>query len=69
VITVSNDTAMETARLLAHEEGLLCGISLGAAMAAALTVAAGPDTAGKNVVVILPSNGERYIRTDLFAIG
>jgi cysteine synthase len=66
VITVSNDAAMETARRLAREEGLLCGISSGAAMAAALKVAAGPDAAGKTIVAILPSTGERYISTELF---
>jgi cysteine synthase A len=69
VITVSNDAAMETARLLARQEGLLCGISSGAAMAAALKITAGPDAAGKTIVVILPSTGERYISTDLFVAG
>jgi cysteine synthase len=69
VITVSNDAAMETARRLAREEGLLCGISSGAAMAAALKVAAGPDAAGKTIVAILPSTGERYISTELFVAG
>lgn len=66
IIPVSNDQAMETARLLARQEGLLCGISSGAAMAAALKIAAAPDAAGKTIVVILPSTGERYISTDLF---
>jgi cysteine synthase len=69
VISVSNDAAMETARRLAREEGLLCGISSGAAMAAALKVAADPDAAGKTIVVILPSTGERYISTELFNAG
>jgi cysteine synthase A len=69
VVTVSNDAAMETARRLAREEGLLCGISSGAAMAAALNVAAQPDAAGKTIVVILPSTGERYISTELFVSG
>ena len=69
VIPISNDAAMETARRLAREEGLLCGISSGAAMAAALKVAAQPDAAGKTIVVILPSTGERYISTDLFVSG
>ena len=69
VITVSNDAAMETARRLALQEGLLWGISSGAAMAAALNVAANPDAAGKTIVVILPSTGERYISTELFVAG
>ena len=66
VIQVSNEEAFETARLVAKEEGILCGISSGAAVRAALEVAKRPDTGGKNIVVILPSTGERYISTDLF---
>jgi cysteine synthase A len=66
VVTVSNDDAFATARQLAKQEGILCGISSGAAAKAALTVAARPDNAGKTIVVILPSTGERYISTDLF---
>jgi len=66
VITVSNEVAFDTARRLAREEGLLCGISSGAAVAAALTVAARPANAGKQIVTILASTGERYISTDLF---
>lgn len=66
VITVTNDEAFETARILAKVEGLLCGISSGAAVAAALKVAKRPESENKNIVVILPSTGERYISTDLF---
>ena len=64
--TVSNDEAFATARRLAREEGILCGISSGAATAAAMRVAARPENAGQTIVVILPSTGERYISTDLF---
>lgn len=66
VVTVSNDEAFATARRLAKEEGILCGISSGAAVAAALRVAGQSDNAGKTIVVVLPSTGERYISTPLF---
>jgi cysteine synthase A len=66
VITVSNAEAFATARLLAKKEGILCGISSGAAMAAALKVASRDASKGKCIVIILPSTGERYISTDLF---
>ncbi len=66
VQTVSNDEAFATARQLAKTEGILCGISSGAATRAALTIAARPENAGKAIVVILPSTGERYLSTDLF---
>jgi cysteine synthase A len=66
VVTVSNDAAFETARRLADQEGLLCGISSGAAVWAALEVARRKENAGKRLVVILPSTGERYISTPLF---
>ena len=66
VITVSNADAFATARLLANKEGILCGISSGAAMTAALKVASRKESKGKCIVVILPSTGERYISTDLF---
>ena len=66
IITVTNDEAFETARKLARTEGILCGISSGAAMAAALKLAQKKETKGKRLVVILPSTGERYISTELF---
>jgi cysteine synthase A len=66
VVTVTNDDAFATARRLAKEEGILCGISSGAAVAAALRVAGQSDNAGKTIVVILASTGERYISTPLF---
>ncbi len=66
VITVTDEEAAETTRQLAHKEGLLVGISSGAAVAAALTVAARPAAAGKVLVVILPDTGERYLSTGLF---
>ncbi len=66
VITVSNNDAFRTARLLASSEGLLCGISSGAAVHAALAVASRPESEGKCIVTILPSTGERYISTPLF---
>lgn len=66
VILVTDEEAVETTRRLAREEGLLVGISSGAAVAAALKVAARPDSAGKVLVVILPDTGERYLSTGLF---
>jgi len=63
---VSNDEAIATARRLAREEGILCGISCGAAMAAALRLAKEPAFAGKTIVVVLPDAGERYLSGALF---
>lgn len=66
VVTVTNDDAFKTARALAEKEGILCGISSGAAVHAALLTAAQKKSKGKRIVVILPSTGERYLSTELF---
>jgi cysteine synthase A len=67
VIAVSEDDAFAAARRLAREEGILAGISSGAALAAALVVARRPEMAGKVIVVMLPDTGERYVSTPLFS--
>ncbi len=66
VITISSEMALETARALARQEGILAGISSGAAVAAALELGKRPRMSGKNIVVILPSFAERYLSTALF---
>jgi cysteine synthase A len=66
VVTVTNEDAFETARQLAKEEGIMCGISSGAAVWVALQIGKRPENGGKQIVVALPSSGERYISTDLF---
>jgi len=63
---VSNEEAIATARKLARDEGILCGISCGAAMVAALRLAREPAYAGKTIVVVLPDAGERYLSGALF---
>ncbi len=65
VLPVTNDDAIRTARRLAAEEGILCGISSGAACWGALNIARRQESAGKLVVVLLPDTGERYLSTDL----
>jgi cysteine synthase len=67
IITVKNEDAFETSRSLARQEGLLVGISSGAAAWAALQVAKRPEFEGKNIVVLLPDTGERYLSTALFS--
>ena len=66
IVPVANEDAFETARALAKHEGILCGISSGAAAWAALVIGKRPENKGKQIVVILPSTGERYLSTDLF---
>ncbi|MEG1837985.1 MAG: cysteine synthase A [Bacteroidaceae bacterium] len=67
ILPVSNDDAMRTSRELAQTEGLLVGISSGAAAYAAVQLAQRPENAGKNIVVLLPDTGERYLSTTLYA--
>ena len=65
IIPVGNDEAIETTRRLAREEGIVCGISSGAALWAALQVARRPENQGRLIVVIFPDTGERYLSTAL----
>ncbi len=67
VIAVDDEDAIETARLLARREGVLAGISCGAAVWAALQVAARPESRGARIAVVLPDSGERYVSTPFFA--
>lgn len=67
IIQIDNDEAFETSRTLSKSEGLLVGISSGAAVAAAYKLALRPEYAQKNIVVILPDTGERYLSTELFS--
>ena len=66
IIQVSNDDAIETSRKLATKEGILAGVSSGAAMWAAMQVSGREENEGKTIVVILPDTGERYISTEMF---
>ncbi|MBR2013706.1 MAG: pyridoxal-phosphate dependent enzyme, partial [Clostridia bacterium] len=66
VLPITTEQAYDAARLMAKKEGLLVGISSGAALAAALAVADRPEAEGKTIVVLLPDTGDRYLSTDLF---
>lgn len=68
IITVTDEEAYEMARFSAKEEGILIGISAGAALIAAAKVAGRPENAGKNIVTIIPDSGERYLTSDLYEI-
>lgn len=67
VFTVTNEQAYETGRLIAHNEGMLVGISSGAATYAAIQIAKRPENKGKTTVVLLPDTGERYLSTPMFS--
>lgn len=66
IMLATNEEAFEVSREMAKSEGILCGISSGAALSAALKIAARPENGGQQIVTILPSSGERYISTELF---
>ena len=66
IITISNEDAFEVGRMIAKAEGILVGISSGAALAAAISLAKDPKYDGKTIVVLLPDTGERYLSTDMF---
>lgn len=68
IITVSNENAFATGREVARTEGLLVGVSSGAALWAAKQIASRPENAGKNIVVVLPDTGERYLSTPMFEV-
>ena len=68
IITVSSEDAFETGRLLGQKEGILVGVSSGAALWAAIQLAKKEENAGKNIVVILPDTGDRYLSTEMFQI-
>lgn len=66
ILTVENDDAFATAKLLAKKEGVLVGISSGAALSAAIELAKRPENEGKTIVTLLPDSGDRYYSTALF---
>ena len=67
IITVENEAAFDTGRMIGRKEGVLVGISSGAAMWAAIELAKRPENEGKTIVVLLPDTGDRYLSTPLFA--
>ena len=67
IVTVENEDAFATGRLLGHKEGVLVGISSGAALWTAIELAKRPENEGKTIVVLLPDTGDRYLSTALFA--
>ena len=67
VITVDNEDALKTGAELAKTEGILVGISSGAAVYAAIQLARSPENKGKNIVVIMPDHGDRYLSTPMFS--
>ena len=67
IIPVADNDAFETGRLIGRKEGVLVGISSGAAVYAAIQLAKRPENKGKNIVVLLPDTGDRYLSTPLFA--
>ena len=67
ILTVSNEEAFAAGRLVGRKEGVLVGISSGAAVHAAIALAKRPENAGKTIVVLLPDTGDRYLSTPLFA--
>ena len=68
IIPVSNEDSFEYGKVIAKEEGVLVGISSGAALYAATELAKRPENEGKNIVVLLPDTGERYLSTSLFTV-
>ena len=67
-MTVKDEEAFEMGRLLGKKEGILCGISSGAALWCAIQLAKEKENAGKNIVVLLPDTGDRYLSTELFEV-
>ena len=67
IIPVSNEDAFATGKMIGKKEGVLVGISSGAALSAAIELAKRPENAGKNIVVLFPDTGDRYLSTPLFA--